>query len=283
MHTHLLVLTTILSFGCGEITDPVPDSTGWWETGEVFDVQEPIRFTATPYDFPADPSDGIGTFLEDFFPVADRTVEFGPDDQYGSSGCGSKVNRDLPLEIEGVVTIMPRWYMKIDGCNRGDEKYYGNYFIEDSTGGVFIIGDSKVAHFDMGDRVRLRVRGIRTNFDFHMVYAHDVIDVQRGPQPIMYQVADTPFSNPDIGEVRRVRGKVTSEPDTFGQLIVEAEDGTRWFVNYDSELSRRRAFPTVGQTVCATGPIQFSYSEYSLVVMRIGQVAVLQGDENCPD
>ncbi len=31
------------------------------------------------------------------------------------------------------------------GCDDGDEKFYGAFFIQDRTGGLFVLGDSKVA------------------------------------------------------------------------------------------------------------------------------------------
>lgn len=260
----------------------LPDVSDAWPDAEPYDVQEPIRFTEEPYaDLPGD-GDGIGDFIDDFFPVT--SVRFAPGDGYVTdNSCEGREESDLPVEFEGIVTLHPRWYMKLSGCERSDEKYYGNYFIEDATGGIFVVGDSKVAHFDVGDRVKMRVRAIRTDFDFNMVYAHDIVEVNREARPIYYQWAQEGIGNPDIGETRRVRGVMSTEPDTFGQFTLTTDEGAKVFINLDSELNRRRVYPEVGTQLCATGPVQYSFSEYTIVIMRIGQLAVVEGDEACPN
>lgn len=271
---------------CSPEPDALPDTTDWWSEAQPYDVQEPLSFTEEPY---GDLDGSLGDLLDDHLPVveSETTVgtELAPDDDYGDASCGSSfgTNRALPTEVEGIVTLMPRWYMKVDGCNRSEEKYYGNYFIESDDGGIFVIGDSKVAHFDMGDRVKLRVRGIRSNFGLDMIYVHDVVEVSREARPVHYAWAQDGLDADDMGQVRRVRGKVEAGPDTFGQLTVRTDEGEAVFVNLDSELNRRRAYPPIGTTLCATGPVLYSYSEYSIAVMRIGQLAVVDGDESCPD
>jgi hypothetical protein len=271
-----LTLSLLLA-ACADVREePLP--AAWSSVGDT-QVTEPVRFTDQPYtDLPGT----VGALAEDFFPTTD--VEYAPGDGYpDGSSCGGRENRDLPLEIEGIVTLHPRWYMKIDGCNRGEEKYYGNWFIEDSAGGIFVIGDSKVAHFDMGDRVKLRVRAIRTNFGMDMIYAHDVTEVYREARPIYYQWAQDGIGADDIGETRRVRGVVETDPDDFGQFTVRTDEGAAVFVNLDAELNRRRTQPPLGATVCATGPVNYSFSEYSIVIMRVGQITVLTDGESCPD
>ncbi|MFK7928356.1 MAG: hypothetical protein AB8H79_09205 [Myxococcota bacterium] len=262
----------------GELRD-VSDA---WPTTQPYDVQEAIRYTETPYaDLPGD-SDGIGTLLQDLYPA--ETPKFAPGDGYvPANGCEGTEDRQLPMDIEGIVTLHPRWYMKLSGCNRSDEKYYGNFFIEDSTGGIFVAGDSKVAHFDVGDRVKLRVRAVRTDFDFNMIYAHDVLEISREARPLYYQWSQAGIGKDDIGETRRVRGVMSTEPDTFGQFTLTTDDGADVFINLDSELNRRRVYPEPGTQLCATGPVQYSFSEYTIVIMRIGQLAIVEGDEPCPN
>lgn len=272
-----LVAALVFAAACRGEPDPLPDVSDAWSDADPYDVQESVRFTPEPY---ADLA-GIDDFLGDFFPTTD--IEFAPGDGYDANACGGRENGDLPAEIEGIVTLHPRYYLKISGCNRDEEKYYGNYFIEDSTGGIFIIGDSKVAHFDMGDRVKLRVRAVQTSFGLDMVYAHDVLEVHREARPVYYQMVDGGLKSADIGETRRVRGGVVTEPDTFGLFQVETEGGRRYGVQLDSELNRRRVHPPVGSTICATGPVMYSYSEYSIAILKIGQISTVDGDEECPD
>ena len=142
--------------------------------------------------------------------------------------------------------------------------------------GIFVVGDSKVAHFDMGDRVTLRVRGVRTNFGYDMIYVHDVVDVNREARPIKYAWANEGITSEDAGEVRRVRGEMITEPDTFGEFTVLTDEGVEVNVNLDAEINRRRQYPEVGSTLCATGPVQNSFG-LSIVIMRLGQIAVVEG------
>jgi hypothetical protein len=206
-------------------------------------------------------------------------VAFGPEDAYTSSiDCEQEIDNDLPFTVTGMVTAHPRVYFKTDGCNRDEEKYYGSYFIEDRTGGLFILGDSKVAHFGMGDRVTLTVRAARTSFDLNMVVAHDVIDIQRGPEDISYEIPSVELGLEDIARVKRVTGTVITEPDTFGSFTIERTDGLLFNVALDAELSRRGFTFNIGDNIQATGPVMYSYSEFAIIVMRIGQVELLSND-----
>ena len=271
-----LSLGLLFLLGCsGRIAGE--DTSSWFDAGSDYDVLEPVAFTDIPYDFPANESDGIAAKASRVFPVTDSyAVAFGPDDAYTSSiDCDQVTDSDLPFEVTGMVTAHPRVYFKTSGCNRDDEKYYGSYFIEDKTGGLFVLGDSKVAHFDMGDIVTLKIRAVRTTFDLDMVVAHDVVNVERGPEPIAYEVATEEFTLDDIARVKRVTGVVQTEPDTFGSFSIMDEDGNVFGISLDVELSRRGIAYPVGSTIQATGPVMYSYSEFAIVVMRIGQIEQL--------
>lgn len=261
------------------------DFSEWFHLGDPLDVEEHIDFTSEPYDFPEDRRNGIeriertafnfesgfGTHLapENFTPAVSECDNWAPLDS-------------LPRVIEGIVTAHPRMYFKTHGCTRDDEKYYGSYFIEDRTGGLFVLGDSKVAHFDIGAKVRLRVRGTRTSFGVSMIYLHDVVAIDHGPFPVSYVAVERPFDERDVGKVRRVTGTISAEPDTFGTAFLQpdgydaicapplAEDCA--LISLDMELNRRGISFTAGERVTVTGPILFSYDEYSLVLTRVGQI-----------
>ena len=225
------------------------NSDDWYDWGVALDVEEPVAFTETPYGFPSDAATSIDALSSAIFPVDWWTSVYGPDDLYSDeSGCQSQVNYSLPFTIEGVVTILPDYYFKTLGCD-GDEKYYGSYFIQDNSGGIFILGDSKVAHFDMGDRIKLTVRGGRSSYDLNMVTAHD-----------------------DIATVQRVEGEVMTEPDTFGAFTLADTNGATYTIQLDSELNRRGVTFSPGHKLRATGPLIYSYSEFAVVIMRIGQL-----------
>jgi hypothetical protein len=139
----------------------------------------------------------------------------------------------------------------------------------------------------MGDRVKMRVRGARRSWDLNMVYVHEILEVERVSEPIYYQPLDNLLTLSDIGEVRRVTGTVKSKPDTFGQFWVEmdgqegqcqpdSEYGTGCVgVSLDVELNRRGVSYPVGTRLEATGPVLYSYQIYTIVIIRVGQITVL--------
>lgn len=255
------------------------DPNDWFDPGTQVSVEEPVEFTDVPYDFPLDDDDGIGALGGAVFPVDYWTVAYAEDDQYpAESDCESSVHTGLPFEVEGIVTILPDFYFKTDGCTYDDEKFYGSYFIEDRTGGLFILGDSKVAHFDMGDKVRMVVRGARTSWDMDMVVAHDVIEVVERDLPIAYELHTESLSLDDISRVKRMIGIVQTDPDTFGEVTLLTDDGVEFHMSLDSELNRRDVSWPIGTRLSVTGPVIFSYDIFSLVIMRVGQVEVLDSE-----
>lgn len=278
-HGALAAIVSLVFLSACAQTQDGEDPSDWYGPALPYDVQEPVAFTDVPYTFPSAGQNGIADLVvpEDF-----ETL-FAPEDA-PPSGCSDwSTNASLPMEIEGMVTAHPRVYIKLDGCVPGnsdidsDEKFYGSYFIQDSTGGRFVLGDSKVAHFDMGDRVKLKVRGMRTNFGQVMIAAHDVLEVNRGPDPIYYETTDQEFTEAEDGRVFRVVGTVETEMDTFGSFTILGDNLQVWTVGLDSELNRRGVSYPVGARIQVTAPVQNSY-DLHLVVMRVGQVEILAAD-----
>ena len=72
-----------------------------------------------------------------------------------------------------------------------------------------------------------------------------------------------------------VTGDVTTLPDTFGAFIVKADDGSEYAVQLDVDLNRRGYSYPVGSRLQVTGPVLYSYSEYSIAVMSVGQITEL--------
>ena len=260
-------------WGCTTPRGP-EDPTSWFDAGVPQDVLETVSFTDEPYGFPTS-GDGIAALYDDVFPTAEGVITFAEGDEFPSeSDCADDTDGDLPMRIDGIVTIIPRYYFKTSGCD-GDEKYYGSFFIEDDTGGAFVLGDSKVSHFEVGDRVQLDVRGAKTSYDLDMVYSWDLVDLQRDASPIHYDNAFGPLDFDDLYEVRRVTGTVSSAKDTFGLFELESDDGTTYPVQLDIELNRRGFDYPIGERIQVTGPVLYSYSAFSIVVMSAGQVSEL--------
>jgi hypothetical protein len=271
----VLVFLAVL-LGCPATNGPA-DPTSWYDPGEDLDVVEPIAFTDEPYDFGA--SDGIGAFDDAIFPVDGSDTLFAEGDAYEDGSCDAAETPDLPREIEGVATIYPRFYMKVDGCDRDtEEKYYGSFFLEDASGAVFVLGDSKLAQFEAGNKVKIRVRAVRSAFDFDMVYSWDLVDVDRSVTPIHYEVPVGPLGSDDHSHVMRVSGVVTTGTDTFGAFQIESDDGTTYDIQVDQELGRRGVAWEKGTRIQVTGPVLYSYSIRAILVMSLGQVTVLGTD-----
>lgn len=268
MRATIGALPLILLAGCGQPRGMEPQD-GWWADAGDYDVQETIAFTDVPYDFTG------ATPIADLPLPPDFATEWAAGDAALPECPDWSVSDELPVEITGIVTIYPRYYFKTDGCDGDEEKFYGSYFIQDASGGHFVLGDTKVAHFDAGDRVTLKVRGIANRFDLPMIVGHDVVDVDVGPEPIFYEVADGPLTTDDIALVRRVTGTVSTEMDTFGAFTVTGDDGTDWNVGLDVELNRRGVEYAPGTRVTVTGPVQYSFSLFTIVVMQKGQIQIL--------
>lgn len=263
------------------------DPTDWFDDGTNDGVVEPMRFTDQPYDFPATASDGLGYLLDNLFPVpsgpsgADQVAWGAVDMQLEggaerSEGCPKLQVPELPKEIVGVATLHPRYYFKTSGCSwASDEKYYGSFFLEDSTGGVFMLGNTRVAHFDSGDKIRVSIRAAKTSFDLDMVYAYDLLEIVERGVPIFYKTATMPFKDmvdSPVGETWRVEGEVLTEQDTFGAFTLEDDAGNVFDIALDAELNRRGVHYEVGSRIRVTGPVLFSYDLFQIVVMRKGQV-----------
>jgi hypothetical protein len=261
-------------------TDRGPeDWTAWFDSGADYSVEEPVEFTAEPYGLDG----GIGALSAAVLPVEAYTILYGSDENLpGGGDCPFETTDALAGDgglVRGVVTIHPRFYFKTSGCtSSSDEKYYGSYFIEDDTGGFFVLGDSKVAHLAQGNMVEMRVRAVRTNFGLDMVYAHDIVSLDREVHPIHYDVPDGPLGADHIARVMQVEGTVTTDKDTFGEIRFESDAGVEYVLALDVELNRRGVELPIGTRIRAAGPVLFSYDVYSIVIMRIGQVEILDQD-----
>ena len=275
MNRLLLPLAVVLA-GCAERA--AEDSSSWYEHGQFYDVEETVEFTDQPYSFPV-VGPGIGNLLNGIN-TSNFTTYYGDSEAISQTDCSWEQTSQLPAEIEGIVTIQPRYYQKVSGCSFDDLKYYGSYFIQDSTGGILVLGDSKVAHFDSGQRVRLTVTGAGESYDLPRIVSHEVVSVSTEREPVYYQELTSAPTSSDVdkvGEVWRVEGTILGEPGNFGDIEVQLDNGDVVNLGLDVELNRRKVYEQwpVGSRIRATGPMTYSFSEFKLIIMRIGQVEVL--------
>lgn len=277
----------VLLSACGAGRAP-EDPAAWFDSGVPYTVDEPVAFTDQPYGLPATPGEGIGDRLLPAFPQPSGSAVSEADLAAGLACAGWRGTSALPVEVTGVVTVLPQFYYKSSGCG-DDEKFYTSYFVEDDTGGVMILHDARMATFDAGATITLRVRSVSRTFDNNLVYSHEVLNVDRDPVPVRYVESNRPFEAADVGRVQRVTGTILAEPDGFGTFYVEPDGAEEpcippasdedvpvgcAIIGLSTELNRRPIEFPAGSRIIATGPIVSSFG-YKLVVTRLGQIEFL--------
>jgi hypothetical protein len=295
----LLLFGVLVGAGCEDARESPEDTTGWWSDGESAWVEESISFTTNDYALPTGSADGIGDFASRVFPVGDWendqnlwSIKYAPGEGF-SADCGSIEDDALPYELEGIVTLHPAWYIKSYGCapdpNQSytpdsEEKYYSSYFIEDRTGGLFVLFDSRVAPFTVGDKVRLNVRAVRSNHwddagDYigsqDMIYAHDIVSVERGASSVHYSEVDEPLDIQHSNRVVRATGTIVDIDESFNNYTIETASGAEVIYSLGLDLGRRpSAKAKLGDTVTATGPVLLSYDTFTISIAQVGQLSI---------
>lgn len=243
----LLALATLSATACANPeAERSPLQALWPQAPEQVAVQEPIDFHERTEDDPgyllpredqlgmADlialfPATGVRRDEPNLFVSSE--IELSTDQCQGG---GPTTLADLPIELEAVVTLHPRHYLKPTICEQ-EERNYGAYVLSDDTGGVVVLRDGRTTPFTFGDRVRLTVHGIMQSFGdpaSRFVVLADVeplpapLDAQGHPiRPVYYTlhtVSEGPFENEHVGEVRRIEGYVAVAPtnDNFNDMIL---------------------------------------------------------------
>lgn len=282
---------------CGGPEEP-DTSLDAYGTPTTTSTTEPVSYTDTPYDFTGT------TPIQDLYGLIDQSafVWYGtsPDYTYPANApCDERGNEivsvpELPTEIEGIVTLHPRYFQKITFCG-SDQRFYGSYFIQDSSGGFLILKDSRIADFVMGDRVKLKVTGLLKYFDSYAVLTHEDEEVvSRGHDVYTEFIGDRELSAADIGKTVTVRRELASDATNynFSEMCL-VEIGQPYsacdpscvaneqclgsvLVSLDREIEQRD--PLVfhqGDILEITGPVVNSFG-LRLLVARTGQISVVE-------
>lgn len=292
-HQFVSALSLCIASACGAPDEPAEDLDERYGSVSTTSTEEPVAFTSTPYDF------------EGPTPLADLAALIGagntwygvsPDIDYPVSGTcdefGAEVQTvpELPVTVEGIVTLHPRYFIKPAFCG-SDERYYGSYFIEDASGGFMVFRDARIAPFTFGDRVRFEVHGLTKYFDTTAVnMMSDFEVVSRGNEVYFEDATDRELSTTDIGKTVRIRGEVVVPPTNynFNQMCLVPEGGDpsrcdprciaqvqcrgKLLVSVDREIGQRNPAPLEpGDLVEVTGPVINSFG-LQVLVMRIGQI-----------
>ncbi len=165
------------------------------------------------------PSGSIGRDERNTFAAPGLTVST---DQ--CQGGGLVATDALPVTIEAVVTLQPSKYLKLPICGQ-DERFYGAYVIEDDTGGIVVLRDSRVAFARPGDRVRIEISAISQFYgspDQRAVVVSSAEVVSRASDPVIVTPAPTPFASDMVARTHRIDGFVVQAPtdENFNAMIV---------------------------------------------------------------
>ncbi len=308
-----------MSLSCADPQDGLDSEEYFGGPGSYSSVSDPIEFSEEPYDFTGDMPIGE---LRDLVPYdTSEWYGFSPDDIYPVEGdCNPEFQGneaipeyldELPAIIEGVVTLHPRYFENMTTCGTR-ERYYGTYIIQDATGGIQVMKNSRIAEFDVGDRVRLRVRGVTREHSTVAILAFDQEEALTTPEtrvPVYYQALEREFISEedemdarellaeslgqeeltqeqideqitpaDTYEVRRIRGEVIVEAtnQNFNEMVVQSDEDpdVEWLVSLDRELGTRGVGPKEGDLVELTGPVIDSF-DMRMVIGSLGKIEIL--------
>jgi hypothetical protein len=308
------VLAVMLSaFGCvPERGEPV-EADERYQEGSRTEADDPIEYTEGEATVPDDP-DGNVVDIQTILDIQDPGSPMDPDPAWYAFGSnfpypqGSNASLDIPCEttflnrayelenelpatIRGVVTL-EHHYEKVSLCGE-DHRFYGVYTLQDETGTIMVLKDSRIADFTFGDRVEIEVLGLAKSFGRLMVVADRNEKILETDAATPYEALDQEFSTRMLGETYaneleqnpqvcwdyigsygvskafgvlpgfnrtyRVRGEVVTEPTSqnFNAMTLRREvngENRFWTVSLGLELGRRGVGVETGDRVQATGP-----------------------------
>ncbi len=203
-------------------------------SGAVDLVEEPVPFvertSPSQYGVPVADTMGVADLLalmpQGGIDREDPNLFVAAGDVPSTDQCQSgaaAVLADLPVTIEGVVSLRSAKYLKLPLCGQ-DERFYGSFVVEDDTGGVLVLGDSRVATVEFGDRVRLTVRGLAQFYGDQNQRAVVISDIERisTGDEVAWTPVESAFGEGDVGRTRRIEGFVVMEPTSsnFNAMVV---------------------------------------------------------------
>lgn len=306
-----LVANTLLmiAVGCSD-SDPriAPGDRLQKESGDVTRVVEPYPTTPIAYDASLKGETSIADLIA--LIKTDNKGWYGVSKEdktrFTSDKCAIYNNKfeelnALPAVIKGVVTFHPRMFKKLSYCGF-DTRNYGSFWIQDSTGGIFVARESRVADFDVGDVIEIQVRGVMNNWKVPTVTTFDSIKIvernnlyAKVPNRSIYAkeiaIKDAPSY---FGTVVTVTGEIVSEPTNYnfnsacivpigadktpcqGSCLSDKTCRTndKMYLAIDREIGQRKPLPLdVGQQLKVTGPVAIGFTGNEISVAEIGQLS----------
>lgn len=305
---------------CGSPEEP-DDSLSAYGDIETTNVIEPVAYSDTPYDFTGPTPIGSATddvmdgslhgIVNDALPsnpfvwvgtAPNAPFPFGDDDCNPDETFETRVAEvgGLPVEIEGIVTIHPRYQItNLQFCG-SRERFYGSYFIQDETGGVLVLKDSRIADFRMGDRVRVKANTMSYNFGAYAVLGHtDQEIISRDHEVFFEDIGEDNLSIDHLGKTVRIRRQLVSAASNVNfsemclippgaeeflcsdaciaqeQCVGQGSPARPLLVSLDREIEQRD--PLVleeGDMLEITGPVTNSFG-LRILVARAGQLSII--------
>lgn len=294
--------------GCGTPEEPASSLEPRYGTVSATSTVEPVAYTDVPYDFTG------ATSIEDLYGIindeltGNARVWFGtaPSAPFPFSGACDRFGTTiatvdaLPVEIEGIITLHPRYFQNLAIC-QSEERFYGSYFIEDSTGGILVQKDSRIADFRMGDRVKLTVNTVMFNFGAYGVLGRvGESVVSRDHEIFAEYIGERNLAPTDIGKTVTVRRELASDATNynFSEMCLIPEGGEAFLcsqacianeqctsqtsparpllVSLDREIEQRDPLVfEIGDVLEITGPVTDSFG-LRILVARAGQISFVE-------
>ena len=231
-------LAAMALLACSTETENRPTTAERWpETVEQRSVEEPVTFasrdTGALYGLPSGgnvsisdlinvlPSEDVARDAPKFYSSAAQTLTC-------TNGRTTTVD-SLPMTVEGIVTIPGTYYIKVSVCDQ-EEKFYGSFAIEDDTGGILVLRDSRVAQVQPGDRVRMTVHTLVIadnlgNINSRAILSYDLEKLPE-PSPVVFAERTDAFGVSDIGRTRRISGHILDYPTNlnFSTMVIGDQD-----------------------------------------------------------
>ncbi len=235
------VIPLLLVFVCACANDldrgPLATEELWADAPDQIQVSEPVLYRErqgdAPYGLPTGEATTIASLIES---IADRVPERFSDPRTFTSPAGRlpcststiEVLPNLPATIEGVVTLHPRQYTKVPVCDQ-DEKHYGTFTIEDDTGGIMVLRDSRIAPFTAGDRIRMTVHALTYTYLDPTTRTILSAEIELMDPPgadrervVYFEPLDRPYGLDDVTRTKRIIGWVAQPPTNknFSTMII---------------------------------------------------------------
>lgn len=234
MRTATTLTLCLALTGCAADWDR-PEAADRSQSGASDPVLEPVSFAeregSAEYGIPVDGASSIADIIA-ILPSGGVDRELpnlwtAPDDQPSTDQCQggmANVADNLPMVVEGVVTLTAAKYLKLPLCGQ-DERFYGAFVVEDDTGGILVLRDARIAEFAFGQRVRMTVRAVAQFYGDptqRAVVAADIESLGSVTEPVLYEPTAESFKPDDAGLVRRIEGHVVVSPtsDNFNAMTL---------------------------------------------------------------